>query len=147
MSSLEIAAADFIAHYEGFRTHAYWDVNHFRIGFGSDTMGATMIPVKKGSTESKADAIENLKMRIPRFIGVITTQIGKLSWMKLSQNEQVALIDVAYNYGHLPHSIVWACSHGDRAAISHAIISHEHDNRSINEARRRAEAALITETA
>jgi len=147
MSSLEVAAADFISHFEGFRTHAYWDVNHWRIGLGSDTIGATMIPVKKGSTESKADAIENLQLRIPRFIGVITTQIGKLSWMKLSQNEQVALIDIAYNYGHLPHSVVWACTHGDRAAISHAIINHEHDNRSINEARRKAEASLITETA
>ena len=147
MSSLEVAAADFIAHYEGFRTHAYWDVNHWRIGFGSDTMGATMIPVKKGSTENKADAIENLQLRIPRFIGVITTQIGKLSWMKLSQNEQVALIDIAYNYGHLPHSVVWACSHGDRVAISNAVLTHEHDNKSINEARRKAEAALIAEIA
>jgi len=147
MSSLEVAAADFIARFEGFRSHAYWDVNHWRIGFGSDTIGETMLTCRKGSVETQEDAIANLRMRISRFVGVITTQIGKLNWMKLSQNEQVALIDITYNYGRLPHSVVWACSHGDRAAISHAILNHEHDNRSINMARRKAEAALITEIA
>ena len=27
-----------VRHFEGFRTNAYWDVNHWRVGYGSDTV-------------------------------------------------------------------------------------------------------------
>lgn len=144
--SVYLDAAKFIAGFEGFREHAYWDVNHWRVGFGSDTQGAGMVPVGKQTHETRAEAISNLQMRIPRFVGAIVAQIGLTNWSRLSPNEQIALIDIAYNYGHLPHSVAWACTHGDKAAISNAIIHHEHDNRSINERRRKAEAALVTGT-
>ncbi|MEY5060760.1 MAG: hypothetical protein RIS45_681, partial [Planctomycetota bacterium] len=32
------SAEEFIAGFEGFRTSTYWDVNHHRVGFGSDTI-------------------------------------------------------------------------------------------------------------
>lgn len=137
-------AAAFIAKFEGHREHAYWDVNHYRIGYGSDTVGSGMTPCGKNSTETREEAIINLQMRIPRFVGAIAAQIGSVNWSKLSPNEQIALIDIAYNYGRLPHSVAWACTHGGTAAISHAIINHEHDNQGINARRRSAEAALVS---
>jgi GH24 family phage-related lysozyme (muramidase) len=141
------AAAKFIERWEGYRAHAYWDVNHWRIGFGSDTKGAEQTNVRKGDITTRADALANLEKRIPRFIAVIIAQIGGIQWHKLTQDGQIALIDLVYNYGSLPHSIVWACKHGDAANIAHAILGHEHDNRSVNEDRRKHEAALVTGSA
>jgi hypothetical protein len=59
--------AEFIAGFEGYAGRAYWDVNAYRLGYGSDTEGPDQIPVTEGMETTKARALQNLALRIPQF--------------------------------------------------------------------------------
>jgi hypothetical protein len=60
-------AAEFIAGFEGFSKRAYWDVNAYRLGYGSDTEGPEQTRVTEGMETTKERALQNLSARIPQF--------------------------------------------------------------------------------
>jgi hypothetical protein len=58
-----------VRHFEGFKDEAYWDVNHHRVGYGSDTItkpDGTVAEVKPGDKVSREDAERDLKRRVDR---------------------------------------------------------------------------------
>jgi len=148
-------AANFIKKYEGFVRSAMWDVNAWRIGYGSDTITNTDGSVRKvqqGDTTTEQDAQRDLERRITQeFIPRIISQIGS-GFNTLPTGAQIALISIAYNYGSVPHAkIRAAASQGDLTALKSLWISETYnDNKKLSESmrnalrrRRAAEAALI----
>ena len=132
-----------VAHFEGFASHAYWDVNAFRIGFGSDTRTAAQIPVRRGDYTTYADAKANLAARLPQFEAVIVSEIGADRWDGFPPNAQAALIDFVYNYGSLTPTLRAHCQSGDLASIAQALADRAVDNARINATRRLCEAAFV----
>jgi|SRR5271166_3629907 len=136
--TLKEMAAEFIARWEGFSARAYWDVNHWRIGFGSSTEGPMEIPVEHHSTTTYERAIQNLELRIGEFRYLVLRDIGTRKWSLLNPNQHVALIDICYNYGHVPIDV----EPTELERTANAFIARATDNGGINARRRRAEAAL-----
>jgi GH24 family phage-related lysozyme (muramidase) len=139
--TLNLVASGFIAYWEGFEGVATWDVNAYRLGFGSDTEGPEETPVKKGMVTTRPRALQNLAIRIPKFAAVCEKQLSDL-WPKLGVSTQVACIDLAYNYGEIPATILSAFL-TDGVAVADAIRRHDSDNSSVNRDRRAAEAGLV----
>jgi GH24 family phage-related lysozyme (muramidase) len=127
---------------EGFRATPYWDVNHWRIGYGSDTItraDGTVVEVQPGMSITREDAERDLDYRLTQREGkVAMDQVGAQGWGALSGNARAALASVAYNYGSLPPQVVQAAKTGNPDAIANAV-----ENLSANPARRKREAALI----
>jgi GH24 family phage-related lysozyme (muramidase) len=138
--TFEEHAANFIAEWEGFQAHAYWDVNHWRVGYGSDTEGPNAAPVTKDTVTTQARAKQNLSLRLGEFKATLVHAIGAYAFNSLNQNQQVALIDMVYNYGHLP--FVWV---RDEQIVGARILQRGKDNNGINMSRRRAEMMLYLE--
>lgn len=138
------AVARYIAHFEGFSSKAYWDVNAWRIGYGSDTRTKDQIKVKEGDIESVSDALANLAMRIPQYEQIIIRQVTLESWDRLSQPVRMALLDFAYNYGSLTQTLAQNIQiKAPIATISAAVEARRVDDRGINSSRRIAEAGTI----
>jgi len=109
------AAAQMIKGFEGFITNAKWDKNHFRVGFGSDTItdaAGRVSEVTKDTVVTLADAERDLARRIVEFQSGIQQAIGVDTWNSLSEAQKAALTSIAYNYGQLPKSIVAAIQQG-----------------------------------
>lgn len=142
------AAANMIAGFEGFIDHAKWDRNAFRLGFGSDTTTdprtGKVSRVTPGSTVDRASATADLNRRIQtEFMPKVAAAIGG-AWSKFNTTTKAALTSIAYNYGHLPASVLRAARSGDTAAIAAAIKARATDNDGVNRNRRLAEAAAVT---
>lgn len=136
---------DTIKSFEGYRDGAYWDVNHFRAGYGSDTAtdpttGKVRI-IQKGDTVTKAEAEADLARRVGVFQNGIRQDVRGFDQMP--ENVKAALTSVAYNYGHLPKDIVAAANSGDVNQIAQAIQNRSSDNDGVNAGRRAKEAALV----
>lgn len=117
-------AAGLIKNFEGYRSNAYWDVNAYRVGYGSDTMTSPAGDVSRvmaGSTTTAADAMRDLTRRVAEFQDVIRGQIGPDAFSRLGQNSKASLTSVAYNYGSLPDSVAAAARSGDPTQIANAI--------------------------
>lgn len=145
-SGSSTAAAAMIRKFEDFRSRAYWDVNAWRAGFGSDTFTRADGSVGRVSREtavSLEDAERDLTRRLREFDKVIERQIGAATFEGLSPAKRTALEDIAYNYGSLPSRILPALKSGDDAEIARAIRALAEDNGGINRARRMAEADLF----
>ena len=135
-------AAEILRREEGFREKPYWDVNAWRVGYGSDTItraDGSVVKVTKDMRVSREDAERDLQRRLssefgPRAAG----QVGADTWNKLPRNVRAALGSVAYNYGSLPGSVVAAARGGDVEAIAGAV-----ESLSANKGRRQREAAII----
>lgn len=136
------AATALIAHFEGYASYASWDVNAYRDGFGSDTNGAAQTPVNKTSTETRADALANLAVRVPKFLAIAAEQVGPGLWLKLGVNTRAALASMAYNYGRVPQSVIVAILNNS-SKVSDAIRGCGRDNHGINQWRRDGEAACV----
>ncbi len=142
-------AASVIAKFEGFRDKPYWDVNHHRVGYGSDTITTAdgrVIEVQPGMSVSREDANRDLSRRVGEFQSGIQKDIGADSWGRLPEGAKAALTSVAYNYGagwasKIP-SLAEAARSGDVNAIAKAIASRAGDNGGVNAKRRNMEAAL-----
>lgn len=138
-----------IQQFEGFRPDAYWDMNAWRNGFGSDTMtdaNGNVVRVTKDSITTRADAQRDLARRIPEFQnnGIIPF-VGQKNWDRLSDEAKAAITSVAYNYGSLENlrSLTKAIKAGDTDAMAAALVKYESHNGGINQKRRAAEAAII----
>jgi GH24 family phage-related lysozyme (muramidase) len=109
------ASSGLIKGFEGFRPDAYWDVNAYRTGFGSDTTtrsDGTIEKVTKETMVTLEDAERDLSRRIVEFQSGVQRSIGIDTWRSLSEAQQAALTSIAYNYGSLPDAIVTAIKSG-----------------------------------
>lgn len=129
---------------EGFRSKAYWDVNAYRAGFGSDTVTRANGMIEKVTAETVVtldDAERDLSRRILEFQSGVQDSIGSDTWRSLNEGQQAALTSIAYNYGSLPKRIVAAIqSGGGPEVVAKAIADLGTDNGGINAKRRRNEA-------
>ena len=127
--------------FEGFKETAYWDVNAWRTGYGSDTVtraDGTIERVTKDTRVTKEDAERDLVRRTAEFGQVAEKQVGQERWATLAPNVRAALVSVTYNYGSLPGTVVQAVQGGDPAAIASAVRSLP-----ANPKRREQEAGVI----
>lgn len=137
--------AELIKGYESFRATPYWDVNAYRVGYGSDTItlaDGSIQKVVQGMKISVADANRDLTRRIGEFQDTIRGQIGGSTFEAMNENQQSALTSIAYNYGSLPERIVSAIRTGSTENVYNAIKGLASDNGGINAGRRRSEAEL-----
>jgi len=146
---------DVLKKFEGFSSTAYWDVNAYRIGYGSDTItsvNGAVRKVKKGDTVTREQADLDLARRIPEFEKVIIKQVGADAWDKLPDQAKAALVSFAYNYGSIAKkSLREAITTGDLNKIADTLVqSTLNDNAKLSKgvrdalkARRQFEADLI----
>lgn len=135
---------------EGFREKAYWDVNAWRIGYGTDTITdaqGNVTSVTKDSVVTREDAERDLERRIRTgFMPKVAGQVGD-NWTKLPANAQAALTSVGYNYGSLPQSVVAATRGGNLNDIADAVEALKTHDKGVNARRRMEEAAIIRKSA
>jgi tape measure domain-containing protein len=140
------STAELIKGFEQFRSTPYWDVNAYRVGYGSDTItlaDGTIQKVVQGMKVSVADANRDLDRRIGEFQETIRGQIGGSTFDAMNSNQQAALTSIAYNYGSLPERLVAAIRTGSTESIYGAIRDLRTDNGGINASRRQQEADLF----
>lgn len=131
---------------EGFKPKAYWDVNAYRVGFGSDTVtreDGTTKRVTANTTVDRAGAERDLSRRIKEFADVVKQQIGSDRFGQFGPEQQAALVSIAYNYGELPKRIIGAVKSGTPQAIAAAVKGLRNDNNGVNAKRRDREAAIL----
>lgn len=136
---------ELIKGFESFRADPYKDVNHLRIGYGSDTVtlaDGTIKEVVAGMKVSVEDANRDLVRRIGEFQTTIRGQIGSSTFDAMNDSQQAALTSIAYNYGSLPERIVSAVRSGSTETVYNAIKGLGTDNGGINAGRRAQEAEL-----
>lgn len=136
-------AAHVIGGFEGFIARAAWDVNAWRLGYGSDTEGPEQRRVSKGMTTTRQRALQNLALRIPQYERTIVGQIGAGAWNRLSEPARSALLSFAYNYGALTPTLAHLAAINSDKAAAHEIMARGVDNKGVNEHRRDAEARLF----
>ncbi len=133
--------------HEGFKTTAYWDVNAWRTGYGSDTYTTAdgkVHKVLKSSVITRGDADRDIHRRMTKeFIPKVKRVIGEEGWNNASQGTKSALSSIAYNYGSLPKRIHAAAQSGDPAKLAAAVRKLGGDNNGINRGRRNREADMI----
>ena len=136
-------AAAMIKAFERFKDTAYWDVNHYRIGYGSDTQNGQA--VAEGTTTTREAAEADLAQRINAIQAQLEQEIGA-SWERLSGHAKASLIDMAYNYGDLAKKrpgVIAAAQAGDEDALAQQIRGAAADNGGVNAGRRNSEADNI----
>lgn len=87
-------AVPMIAGFEGFRSTPYRDVNHYRVGYGSDTItrpDGSVVEVKPGMTVTQEDAQRDLGRRTLETQNQIRDAVGEDKWNKLSPQAQASL--------------------------------------------------------
>lgn len=140
---------------EGLRNGAYWDVNHYRVGYGSDTktdaQTGAITRVGRNTTVTTADAEADLRRRTEVFQNQAAREIGAQNWRELSNAAQAALTSVIYNYGSLDRKNGRGAGIADdiRAgatspeAIARLVEGLQGHNNGVNRHRRLAEARMI----
>lgn len=139
---------DTIRKLESFRSAPYWDVNHYRVGYGSDTVtlaDGSVLKTTPGMRISVADAERDLSRRVELFQRDMISDVGRDAWNNLPPQAQAALTSVAYNYGTLQKipSVIRAARSGDQAALATSIRNLGGHNGGVNRTRRNREAAMI----
>lgn len=145
-ASFDYQSKELLRQNEGFRSKAYWDVNAFRVGYGSDTVtraDGRVERVTAATTATRADAERDLERRIAEFTNVVKQQIGADRFGQFSSSQQAALVSIAYNYGELPKRILGAVEKGTIQQIATAVRGLRNDNGGVNAARRDKEAAIL----
>jgi GH24 family phage-related lysozyme (muramidase) len=137
---------DLIRKKEGFREKPYWDVDAWRIGYGSDTItrpDGSVVRVAQGMRVSREDAERDLARRVNReFIPSIIDKVGD-AWSNLPAPAQAALTSITYNYGTLPSNVANAVRSGNPDKIVNAIEALRSHNKGVNAGRRQYEADLV----
>jgi GH24 family phage-related lysozyme (muramidase) len=151
-------AADLLIKYEGYNPTAVWDVNAYRIGYGSSTItfnDGSYRTVKQYDTTTKENANKDLARRIPEFEKRILNYIDNYGvtnkmWNDLPDPAKVGLISFAYNYGNIvKKAIREAIKTGDVDKIADALLSSTLNDMKTTpyynglQKRRKAEAELI----
>lgn len=132
--------------FEGFKEQAYWDVNHWRTGFGSDTItnpDGTFRKAMKGDRVDQAGAERDLQRRLKtQFLPAAREAVGE-AWHGLDDATQAALLSITYNYGRLPTSVARAARSGDPEVLAQAVEKLKFHNEGVNKDRRQKEADMI----
>lgn len=87
---------DLLSQLEGFEAKAYWDKDHYSIGYGSDTMPDGS-PVKKSSVITKDQAKDLLSARVSALIEQAKTVFPQFD--SYPEQSQAAIIDIMYRGG------------------------------------------------
>lgn len=138
-------AMEMLREFEGFREGTYWDVNHHRVGYGSDTIttaSGQVRTVKQGDRVSRADAERDLERRTGKLEQAAAKRAGS-GWERLPAGARAAIVSVAYNYGEAHDRLdpLWAAAaKGDANAVAKVIEGFAGDNNGINRDRRLREA-------
>lgn len=147
LSGIALAlATSLLKKFEGFITKAVWDVNAYRVGYGSDTitlLNGKTIPVTKDTIITQADADRDLQRRIQQFALHASNQVSADIWNKLPDPAKAALVSVTYNYGSLPSSVVKAIETLNINSIADSILVLQTQNHGINAHRRIQESQII----
>jgi len=97
------AASELIRDKEGFRETPYWDVNHYRAGYGSDTKTdpatGAVTTITQGMRVSIAEAEADLRRRIQTYFDAIIREIGQDRFDALSGPQKGSLASLLHNYG------------------------------------------------
>ena len=142
----QFQAAALLRDLESFRSKPYWDVNAFRVGFGSDTItrpDGTVQRVTQNSRVTREDAERDLARRIEEFANVVKQQIGSERFGQFNAQQQGALVSIAYNYGELPDRILDEVRRGTIPEIAAAVRGLRNDNNGVNASRRDREANIL----
>jgi len=141
-------SAALLAGFEGFRSEAYWDVNNWRIGYGSSTITDAAGDVEHLSnnrsekpevTVTKQDALRDLSRRLSdEFIPKVLQHADGLNRGTIS-----ALVSIAYNYGSLPSNVINAMKSKSINKIAQSVLELKSHNGGVNAKRRQKEAAYI----
>ena len=145
---LEKQAAALVSKFEGFISEPRWDVNNWRVGFGSSTITDKSGAVYKLSsnrsdkpdiTVTEEDALRDLTRRLQsEFIPKVMKHANGLN-----DGTIAALVSVAYNYGSLPNNVVSAMKTGNVKKIAQSVADLSSHNGGINTTRRQKEASYI----
>jgi GH24 family phage-related lysozyme (muramidase) len=150
-------AAELLKKYEGFNRTAVWDVNAYRIGYGSDTItnnNGQYRKVVKGDQTTEQLALKDLQRRVKEFEKKLIRQVGAEFWDPLHYEVKAALISLAYNYGGLIPSLtqtIEAIKTGNNKTIAKTILEEtKNHNKKLSQSvrnalykRRQKEAAII----
>ena len=141
-------SAQLLRRKEGFIGRAAWDVNHYRLGYGSDTItdkDGSVREVHQGDRVTREDAERDLRRRIPMFQARLAKQVGVQHWKALSIGAQAALTSVGYNYGSFAKlgGLRAAVATEDPAKIASAVAALQGHNGGVNRKRRLEEASII----
>lgn len=98
---------DTIKQNEDFRSNAYYDVNHWRVGYGTDHIYKKMedgsfrfTKVVEGMTATMEEATYTLEQRLVKeFLPPIIDRIGQSRWEGLNEAQRTSLADLSWNYG------------------------------------------------
>lgn len=138
--------------HEGYRDTPYWDVNAYRIGYGSDTITTSdgrVVPVTQGMQVSRDDAERDLARRVgSEFMPSAARAVGADRFASLSPQQQASLVSLAYNYGagawdDSLSGVAQAVRSGDMIAVQRAIEGLAGHNGGINRNRRMDEASAF----
>jgi|LakMenEpi03Aug12_release.lakeMendotaPanAssembly.Ray.scaffolds.fasta_scaffold107565_9 GH24 family phage-related lysozyme (muramidase) len=151
-----MTAREFIIGEEGFISKAQWDVNAYRVGYGSDTLtdiNGKVTRVTSTSTTTRAGAERDFARRIKIYENTIIKNLGNVKyWNALNNETKIALLSFAYNYGSIPKlDLRKAIKTADKNIIADTLVkSTLGDNKSkslkiqkVLLARRKREADLI----
>lgn len=152
-------AFDTIAGFESFRSKPYWDENHWRVGYGSDTYVGTdgrVHTVKKKTRVTREQADADLNRRIAEAEKGVIREIGQEAWDKLSDGARIATLDTAYNYGSIGglKTLKKALTANDPEKIAAALEKYGNEHGpfndsgvSVNKPRRQKMADMVREEA
>lgn len=90
--------------HEGFSPVAKWDVNAFRLGYGSDTItnpDGSFRRVRQGDRVTREQAELDLTRRAREFLAGAEREIGSEHWRRLAPHVQAVLGSLKYNFGSL----------------------------------------------
>ena len=115
-----VAAREFVKAGEGFEERAYWDVNAWRIGYGSDTitkLNGTVKTVIETTVTTREEAELDLDRRLinefkPEAVRKLASQ--GINYDTMSTATKVVFIDLAYNYGTVYDDLSGAYARGFR---------------------------------
>lgn len=137
----------FIMEKEGFRSVSKFDVNAYRVGYGSDTItraDGSYSKVQPGTTVSRADAERDLIRRLPEYDAIARRVLGD-SYDSLPNNVKTAVISLTYN-GALKKEyqpkLRAAIESGDMNKIANVVENIKTSSPGL-ESRRKAESDLI----
>lgn len=130
-------ALQYIKSFEGFIPTPIWDVNAYRLGYGSDTItmpNGTFRKVVKTDRVNQTQALADLKRRlVAEFEPKVIRKTGLNNWQRLHPKVKGALLSLAYNYGNITkQAIIDAISTGKNSLIAEALVkSTLNDNKKL----------------